>query len=189
MTFLPEDYEKNEKLNETSNRYMRFEQGENKFRVLGSAITGWEWWVTTKEGGRTPKRVKINEKIDVSSIEEPESIKRFWAFPVWNYKIGKVQILEITQKGIQSIIRGLTSSEDWGSPLNYDLSVIRTGESLDTKYEVIPSPPRDVDDKILKEFKLTHINLNALYDGDDPFKNEDEEAEAESIADDISANI
>jgi len=38
--FLGKDYDKNENLNETANKYMRFESGENKFRILASAIVG-----------------------------------------------------------------------------------------------------------------------------------------------------
>jgi hypothetical protein len=167
--FLPDNYEDNENLNETSNRYMKFETGENKFRVLASAIVGWEWWETTPEGGRTPKRVRIDEKLDVSKLEDPESVKRFWAFPVYNYKLNKIQILEITQKGIQSTLRGLAKSKDWGSPTGYDISVVREGEGLETKYEVIPSPPKPLDKEVEKEFKGMYLNLKTLYEGGDPF--------------------
>src|SRR3972149_9003865 len=171
MTFLPDNLDKNENLNERASQYMKFEQGENKFRVLASAIVGWKWWETTEEGGRTPKRVRIDEKIDISTLEAPESVKRFWAFPVWNYKVEKVQILEITQKGIQNTLKGLARSKDWGSPMNYDISIIREGETMqDTKYEVIPSPPKPLAKEIEKEFKNTYPRLEALYKGEDPFK-------------------
>jgi len=171
--FLGKDYDKNENLNETSSRYMKLETGDNKFRILDSAIVGWEWWEATKEGGRTPKRIRIDEKIDVSSLEDPGSVKRFWAMPVWNYKLGVVQILEITQKGIQATLKGLVKNEDWGSPTGYDITIVREGETMqDTKYEVIPSPPRELSKDIKDEFESMHINLDALYEGLDPFKEE-----------------
>jgi len=175
MTFLPDNYDKNENLNETGSRYMKFETGENKFRVLASAIVGWEWWESTPDGGRTPKRVKIDKKLDIATIADPESVKRFWAFPVWNYKLEKVQILEITQKGIQSTLRGLAKSADWGSPINYDISIIREGETMqDTKYELLPSPPKPLDKEIEKEFKNMYLDIEKLFEGKDPFTKEED---------------
>jgi len=173
--FLGKDYDKNENLNETANKYMRFESGENKFRILASAIVGWEWWETTKEGGKTPKRVRIDEKLSVDKLEDPESVKRFWAFPVWNYKLEKIQILEVTQKGIQNALKALTRSKDWGHPTGYDIAIFRTGETMqDTKYEVIPSPPKPLDSEIEKTFKETYLKLDKLYEGGDPWKKEDD---------------
>ena len=152
---------------------MKFEKGENKFRVLATAIVGWEWWEETEDGKRTPKRVKIDEKLDISKIDDPNTIKRFWAMPVWNYQLDKVQILEITQKGIQGTLKGLARSKDWGSPVGYDISVIREGDGMETKYEVIPSPPKTLAKEIGEAFKATPIKLEALYEGADPFeKNE-----------------
>jgi hypothetical protein len=93
--------------------------------------------------------------------------------PVWNYKLGVVQILEITQKGIQATLKGLVKNEDWGSPTGYDITIVREGETMqDTKYEVIPSPPRELSKDIKDEFESMHINLDALYEGLDPFKEE-----------------
>lgn len=168
--FLPKGYDENENLNAKSGGYMKFEQGENKFRVLDSAIVGWEWWETTSEGGRKPSRVRLDEKIDISTLEDPDSIKRFWAMPVWNYKAKAVQILEITQKGIQKKVKAFVRSKDWGKPQGYDLSVFRTGEGLQTEYEVVPAPPKAVNKEIKEAYEKTTINLEALFDGEDPFE-------------------
>lgn len=171
-TFLPAGYE----IPEVSN-YMKFEIGENRFRALSSAITGSEYWVTDpKTNKRSPKRVRPDGRLPVEELElnpktgEPEFPKHFWAFVVWNYKAKKIQILEITQKGIHKRLRSLVKDEDWGSPLNYDIVVKRSGEGLETEYEVIPKPAKETDPMILEEFSRAQINLEALYDGSDPFK-------------------
>lgn len=171
-TFLPAGYE----IPEVSN-YMKFENGENRFRALSSAITGFEYWVTDPgTNKRAPKRVRPNEPIPVEELElnpktgEPEFPKHFWAFVVWNYKAKKIQILEITQKGIQKHLKNLAGDEDWGSPLGYDVVVKRSGEGLETEYEVIPKPAKPVEDGILEELSKTHVDLEALYQGKDPFK-------------------
>src|SRR3990167_9896089 len=150
-TFLPDEYE----VPAGEDRYMKFEMGENKFRILASPILGWEYWNADEKGGRKPLRFRMDEEIDVSTLDEPDKAKHFWAMPVWNYKQEKVQILEITQKGIQRTLRALAKDKEWGSPLEYNISVVRTGESLQTVYETMPSPHKPLDEKIKKAYEAT----------------------------------
>jgi len=160
--FLPNDYEVPNK----ENGYMKFKQGDNRFRIMTRPILGWEWWEDKAEGGRTPKRVRMDGTVPVSTGGEA---KHFWAFVVWNYGANAFQILEITQKGIQTSIKGLWKDADWGSPLGYDIVVNRNGEGLETEYSVTPKPQKSIDPAILEKFQELSINLEALYDGADPF--------------------
>ncbi len=167
--FLEDNYEVPQK----PGNYMKFVSGENKFRILARPIKGWEYWKTMADGTRKPIRKQMDDKIIMSDVEEGEdSVKHFWAMPVWNYKDERIQILEITQKGIQTSIAGLARSKDWGSPLEYDILVIKSGQQLLTKYEVHPVPPKKLDEGIIQLFTDMNINLNALYDGEDPFKSD-----------------
>ena len=184
--FLPKDYE----LPNASNGYMRFEQGDNRFRIMGSPIIGWEYWVDkdglpTEKGaapqqGNRPVRVPMKGTVPVVASD---IVKHFWAMIVWNYKVENFQILEITQKGIQKTIKGYSSDEDWGSPINYDLVVSRTGEGIETEYEVKAKPAKPLDDEIQDLYKKVSINLEALFDGDDPFS--DREKVIDIVEDDI----
>ena len=54
--FLPSDYKI-----PTTSKYMKFKQGENRFRILTSPIIGWEYWVNT-EKGRKPVRKRSEER-------------------------------------------------------------------------------------------------------------------------------
>lgn len=167
--FLPSDYE----IPDSSTGYMKFEEGENRFRVLSSAIIGWESWVKDKEGNRRPKRWRMEEQIPAEEIGDDP--KHFWAFVVWNYKTERVQILEITQKGIMRSIKALTKNEKWGDPKNYDIVVTRTGKTMqDTEYQVTPDPKEDLDKGIKKFYEDLEIDLEALYRGEDPFTKEGE---------------
>src|SRR4051812_13869549 len=88
--FLPQDYKE-----PITSRYMKFEEGENKFRILPAKsgkqtlIMGWEYWKTNKEGKRFPCRIKENS-VPVGELElnpktgEIDAPKFFWAFAVWN---------------------------------------------------------------------------------------------------------
>jgi len=66
-------------------------------------------------------------------------------------------------------IRNLVNDEDWGDPKNYDLVVTREGEGLETEYSVNPKPKTELDKGIQVFYKDLNINLEALFDGDDPF--------------------
>lgn len=164
MSFLPDGYE----IPDAGSGYFKLKQGENRFRVVGSAITGWEYWVT-EDGKRKPIRKRVNEDINVEEIEDAP--KHFWAFPAYNYELKKVQILELTQKSIQKAIKALTRSGDWGDPKGYDIVILREGEGLETEYQVQPKPPKKLDGEVASVVKksVESINLEALYDGDDPF--------------------
>ena len=172
MSVLPKDY----KEPETSN-YMRFEQGENTFRILSNVITGMEYWVTDKEGNRKPVRVKDEEKIPMAELGTDEDgnlemPKHFWAMIVWNYNAKKIQILEITQKTIRRAIMALERNSKWGDASEYDITVSREGEGFETTYTVTPNPKELLGDKIVKEYKSRSIDLEALYRGEDPFEKE-----------------
>lgn len=161
MSFLPDNY----KLPTTDN-YMKLQKGANKFRVLDSAIIGYEWWEDTPEGGRKPHRAKTFQEAVSKGIDP---LKHFWAFPVWNYSADRVQILQLTQKSIMQAITSLVENEEWGDPKNYDINVHKEGEMLTTEYTVTPSPHKEINPEIVKAYNEMSINLTALFTGDDPF--------------------
>ena len=111
----------------------------------------------------------MDEDIPQDLVDHESMPKHFWAFPVYNYTDERVQILEVTQKTIQKEMRVLTNNPDWGNPLGYDISVTRTGEELKTEYSVQPSPPSELDPGVVKLYEDMSINLEALFDGEDPF--------------------
>lgn len=170
--FLPPD----EKEPVTSN-YMKFNPGENTFRVLSSAKTGMEYWKTKIVEGnkkRVPVRVKPDVNIPTDELElndrgQLDLPKYFWAFVVWNRDAEKIQILEITQKTVQRAIRALTASKSWGDPKEYDIIVTKEGEKKETEYSVMPAPKEKLDPGITQLYKDMNINLEALFTGDDPF--------------------
>lgn len=164
--FLPTNYEVPEK----PGNYMKFKDGENRIRILQSPVVGWLSWKTLSDGTRKPIRKHLDEAFMSSEIDDEDAIKHFWAMPVWNYADERVQILEITQKGIQKTVKALAKDSDWGSPIGYDLIITREGKDLLTKYQVQPKPAKALDIAIEKAFKETDIDLNALYKGEDPFK-------------------
>ena len=166
--FLPKNYE----APKSGGSYMKLQQGENRVRVLSAAIVGEEYWTTENKPVRTktlPQDKPHNIKLRDPSKHWLSGVKHFWAFVVQDKSGGGIKILEITQASIQNTITGLVKDEDWGNPSNYDLVITRTGEGMETRYEVTPKPHSPIDVEVLKEYESMNINLDALYEGGDPF--------------------
>lgn len=166
--FLPEGYS----TPDAGGNYMKFEQGDNEFRVLSKPLIGWEYW--NLEG--KPVRIEGAQKpnVDPALIREDQQknkhVKHFWIVVVYNYKIKAIQILEITQNKIQKDLESFILNPKWGSLTTYDVNVKKSGEKLQTKYQVIPTPHSVVSEDVKKAYMEKHpINLKALLTNGDPF--------------------
>lgn len=163
-----------------------------KVRVLTEWIDGKSVWSGMTDEKPTPFRVRAGESIPASKIGinrldgTPNRIKQFIAAVVWNYKTEQVEIFETDKSTIIEAIVELEQSEDWGDVQKYDLTISKNGTGTDTKYTVIPSGMGAFKGKA--DYKS--VNLEALYDGSDPFNSEAQpkaefSAEAVEVADSI----
>lgn len=160
--FLPQDYE----VPKSNSKYInKFDQGENKFRILSKAIIGTLVWRDNK-----PHRFKADEAVTIQPndpVKNPP--KHFWAMVVWSYSRKDIVILETTKLTIQEPIRALNAAGTWGSPMNYDIIVTKTGEGLDTKYAVMPSPKEEVTEEIKQALAENPVDLEKMFTGENPF--------------------
>jgi len=160
--FLPEAYE----IPASPSNYMKFQEGLNRIRILGSAIVGFEYFTVDNK----PIRSKEAFKETPADIKENGKVKAFWAFPVYNYQTKTVQILEVTQKTIMKDIKSLVDNSKWGNPIMYDIAITKTGEGLETEYSTQGEPPiGEPSDEIKTAFMEKTIKLENLYAGKDPF--------------------
>lgn len=164
---LPKDYKGAEGLNTSS--YMKFEEGNNKFRVLADIEVGYVWWDETPEGKR-PRRVRTFEEVpqEVKSRSE-DKVQHTWLLEVYNYNVKAIQVLEITQATVQDALRGLEENPDWGDLCTYDVTVKKEGKGLETKYTTSPSPHKDLAKDIMQLHEDTFCNLEAMFRGGNPF--------------------
>lgn len=159
--FFPQGYEV-----PNSSDFMKFEKGENNFRIMSSPVMGWEYWTKEDKPVRSKEEWKVvpaDIKLDSKSGKQT-SIKHFWALVVYNYEAKAIQQLEITQKGIMDAILALTHNPKWGNPKAYDLCVTREGDGLKTKYTVMPSPASEVSPEMVAAFEAKAIDLNAVFE-------------------------
>lgn len=160
--FLPQDYQ----APSGSADYMKFQKGENKFRILSKPIIGWLDW-KDKKPYRFPMKNKPSQPMG------DQAIKHFWAFIVYDHTNPGVKILEITQASIQTAIAGLSKDEEWGAPFEYDIKVTKTGDGLETEYTTTPSPKKPISDDIKKAAMDKPCYLDALFTGGDPWAKSD----------------
>ena len=161
MDFLPKGYEKPL----ATSKYHKFANGDNKFRILSSAVVGWVDW-NEENGARTPVRTKEQPE---KSFNPKKPAKHFWAFVIWDYQESTVKVMEITQSTIQDAILNLHSDANWGNPTKYDIIVKKTGEKMETKYNIIPCPPKPISSDIVEAYTSVSIDLEKLFTNDDPF--------------------
>ena len=181
MTFLPEKYQ----VPQSSGKFMKLEQGDNVFRILSSAVVGWEYWNKENKPIRSKEPfTKIPDDIKLDKEGNPTKAKHFWAFIVWDYKDNTIKALQITQASIQKAIKGYVDDPDWGDPKKYDFAVTRSGEGLETEYNIRTKPQKELSADIQKAYEAEQINLDRVYDGESPFGAETHAEPQEYNADD-----
>ena len=149
---------------------MKLKDGDNNIRVLSKAIIGWMYWNVDGKPVRLREEPQhLPADIRMGKDGKSERVKHFWAFVVFNIDRKSVEILEITQSSIQESMLALINHPKWGSPEKYDITINRTGTSLDTSYNVMPSPASELPEEAKSEMSNPTINLDALYDGGNPF--------------------
>lgn len=164
--FLPADYT----APSSSDLFMKFQDGDSNFRILSSALTGYEYW--TEENKVIRSKVPFTETPNIKKDKggKEQKPKHFWVFTVWNYNTKNVEILHISQKTIQTDILSLAKDEDWGDPRGYDIKVNRSGKDLTTKYQVSPKPKKPLTKEQEEAFAASDIDLVDLYFGDNGSK-------------------
>ena len=172
MNFLPKTYEI--PLNGDSH-YFKFEDGENRFRVLSPATTGWLYWVDAQQKPleRPVKGCKAIHVPELKEIAEATrkiaKIKHWWAFVVYNYSTKGIQVAKLTQKPVMKAMWRYAQDPEWGDLTQFDFVVQKTGQSLETEYQVTVKPKAPLDEGILKMYQDMSVDLTALYRGEDPF--------------------
>jgi hypothetical protein len=89
-----------------------------------------------------------------------------------------VQILELTQKQIMADIKKLVDSKHWGDPKNFDIVIMRSGSGRHRILRPGRAGQSPLSPEVLDEYSKLNINLEALFDGGDPFASKLVESEA-----------
>ena len=93
------------------------------------SLSGWLDGQRMKKDNAGLCAYTTGESVPQTFDEKP---KEFFAMLVWNYAEERIQILELTQAGLKDELIKLDVDEDWGDLRKYDISIIRSGEDLET---------------------------------------------------------
>ena len=166
---LPEDY----KLKESTGwNYFKISEEWQDFRILTSPIIWWEYFKEDSDGKAKPVRQKAEFNGVPADSKDGSKPKEFRAFVVWNHNLKKVQIMEITQQSIKKEIIKYAKNSDWGDPKTYDFRIEKTGKGKETRYTLTASPKSkwaDAEEEKTALDEAKKVNLDALWDGEDPF--------------------
>lgn len=164
-----DDFVSDDVISSGSESYFRPESGDNKIRVVSKPILGWLAWDEDEDGNKKPNRSTLDNPPTLSDYEKDNQPKKFMAVLVLDHSDGLLKIWELTQQSIIKAIKALAANPDWGNPFTYDLTIGKKGEKLKTKYTVTPSPKKPLSKEAIKEVQSKPCNLDALYEGEDPW--------------------
>ena len=157
-----------------------------RFALLSEdPVEGYELWADGPEGARsfrwdhepTPAQIdaRLGEFTRRMNREGTafDPMKFFIALPVYNYETGRVEVLELNQKGLIREIDSLSQSEDW-SLVECDLILSKTGAGLGTEYKLLPANRKKGMDEVLAEAwtetKAAGFDLSEVIVNGNPFR-------------------
>lgn len=144
---------------------------ETRLRFVLPGITGYGGWTTDKKPIRFEMMpAKLPENL-APNMNGTTGLRFFIAGLVWEYETKSFKIVEFTQSTLIEAIKRYTADADYGNALDYDIKITRTGSDLNTKYSLMPSPPKPLAKEIVDAMQADNFycNLNALFDNEDPF--------------------
>jgi len=127
--------------------FWRPEPGENKIRVLTAYEAYGSHWVNEGKKGRS--YICIGKDNGCKYCKEGSKPTAKFLYWILDRKDGEIKLAE-TGYSVVKQLGELAMSDDWkfiGAP-DYDVNIKKTGEGLETKYTVMPSPKRS---KLTKE--------------------------------------
>lgn len=145
-------------------KYMKLEEGENSFRVVSKPVQGYVDWKDKK-----PYRYRVGSQ-PKESFNPEMPMKGFLAFYVWDYAKEDLFILEITQKGIINSIASWLATATHSDITSFDIKVMKSGTGNLTKYMAVKTSPKKMASHIEEAAKDTPVNLEALFEGLDPWR-------------------
>ena len=159
-----------------------------RFHILSDApITGFEAWIEKAEGGMAPRRSANQPDPELIAEWEAElggqlamrdgrpALKKFAAMFVWDYDAEEVKVFAPTQTTVLRDLARLTEDPDYSDLSSWDVSILRTGEKLNTKYAVDMKPTRATGSLAARitaawtEAQDKGADLGALFTGGNPF--------------------
>ena len=120
--------------------------------------------------------------MDEQEQQRNNTSKLFWAFVVWNYDLGMIQVWLITQVTIRNYL-ATKMKGPWGDPydrpkekneskdhIGYDIYVIKSenGPNKQTSYILDWESPAPLEKHIIQALAESEVDINKLFEGEYP---------------------
>lgn len=160
-SFLPENYE----VPKSGGGFTKFENGENRFRILSSPLLMWLEW----RDGKPTRHAFDPDNKPQKGPSQKDSVKHAWGLIVWNYSTEKIEVMELDKQDIIAALKSHASDADWGHPKKYDIVINKSGSGMDTEYKFVAKPHSQPKQEIVDAFIENPIDLAKLLTNDNPF--------------------
>ncbi len=153
--FLPQDYE----IPKAPSKYTRFEKDTTtRLRILPSGLERDVILFNQYfDKSTNPKGIPVRSIKEFEStpwIMWDDKVKAMWAVKVWNYDEKIIQIWDIGQKTIQTMLQKFAEDEDYWSPVNYDIKLTKDWDGLESKYSIMPGIIKDFNAEDFEDVKI-----------------------------------
>ena len=145
-----------------SSNYLKLESGSTTLRLMGNPTQYYTVWGL--QDGERQKHVSANQAEIESFATREDPVRLTWGLIVWNYAEGKLMAWELTQKTIINQIITLANAET--SMLDRDFTIIKSGEKMQTKYQVVPAAPSALEPAVAEANFAANINKDGFITGD-----------------------
>lgn len=117
--------------------FLKLEAGDNKIRLCSKPVELPFYQASRK--GEKYATVQLNTQAEIDqAIVEGKKIKYKYAYLAINRRDGKLYVWESSVQAFRSIV-SFARNPEYGDPTQYDITVNRSGEGINTQYSVIPA--------------------------------------------------
>lgn len=149
-----------------TSKFLKLVDGDNRLRIVSPIVAGYEGW---NRSGGTAKVYRQEQKFTQAEMLEygfdDNKQTQFFGAVVWSYNQKSFVTATFKQSAIKTALYELDKDEDWGDLTTYDITVIKTGSDLNTKYSVMAKPKKAFDAADVSEL---YYRLEELFEGGDP---------------------
>jgi len=145
----------------SSGNFMKLQQGENKIRIASQTFHFKKHGF--KDSGKYSSKICQGE--DCQFCAEGNEPKNRYSWIVIDRTDNGIKILEVGWQ-IYGQLLGYAKDEEYGDLKTYDAKIIRTGEGLETDYQVRVSPKHsEITEEEKKSVEESGIDLEKIFSG------------------------
>src|SRR5687767_14412833 len=140
--------------------FLTLEPGDNRIRIASEPAEVVLHEIT--KDGKWATQECEGEACELCAKGKPKKFK--YAYRVINRKDGKVYIYE-APAGVFRSIQDYALNEEYGDPTEYDITITKRGEKLNTTYQIIASPKKSViSDEEAEMLETSDVTIEKAYE-------------------------